>query len=444
MRIGLFTDTFRPSVNGIVYVVESLKKHLEQQGHEVYIFCPGGSIRPSGDDIELAEQERVIRFPSIKGRFHEDYDTTLFFPPRVLSRIKELDLDVIHFFTPGQIGLMGVYAAYKTDTPLIAQHCTDLREYVEHYRDPMLLPGLLVLIALLPLTIKFNGKDVVELMRLYRPRRERVEWNINIVERMVTLIYSKCDGVIALSRKSKQQLESWQHTDNYKYPVTLMPNGVDKLAEPTKTESSQFRKKYGIKPSDQVVGFVGRLGSEKNLDLLIDSFDIISQRNKRAKLIFVGDFSYKRVLKRKAKSLEHADRVIFTGTLPRESLGVVYDQMEVFVFPSMTDTQGWAIHEAAMAGLPIVLIDRKVSEVVKDGVNGFYADNSAESLAENIEKILDDDNCCEEFSAASIALANKFTEEHQVKKLVRLYKRVIKNSAHKQSARSWFRLSSSE
>ena len=263
MRIGLFTDTYRPSINGIVFVVESLKKHLEDQGHEVYIFCPARSIRPSQYAEEFSEDEHVIRFPSIKGAFYDDYDTSLFFPPRVLSRVRELDLDVIHFFTPGQVGMMGVYAAFKTDTPLVAQHCTDLRQYVEHYRDGLLLPGMLLLISLLPFVVKVDGKDIREIMRMYRPRRERVEWNIDIVERAVTLIYSKCDAVIALSRKSKMQLESWQVDENYKYEVTLMPNGVDRLRPPTPAQLDAFRDKWRIDPKDEVIGFVGRLGAEK-------------------------------------------------------------------------------------------------------------------------------------------------------------------------------------
>ena len=74
MRIGLFADTYRPSINGIVYVVESTKKHLEGLGHEVYIFCPARSIRPSKHAEEFDEDEYIIRFPSIKGAFYDDYD----------------------------------------------------------------------------------------------------------------------------------------------------------------------------------------------------------------------------------------------------------------------------------------------------------------------------------------------------------------------------------
>ena len=62
MRIGLFTDTYRPSINGIVFVVESLKKHLEAQGHEVYIFCPGSSIRPGRHaDLQVGSAMRCRR-----------------------------------------------------------------------------------------------------------------------------------------------------------------------------------------------------------------------------------------------------------------------------------------------------------------------------------------------------------------------------------------------
>ena len=62
--------------------------------------------------------------------------------------------------------------------------------------------------------------------------------------------------------------------------------------------------------------------------------------------------------------------------------------MNVFTFPSLKDTQGWVLHEAAHAGKPIVIIDKEVSEVVKDGVNGYFAENNPESVAEKVIAIL--------------------------------------------------------
>lgn len=424
MRIGLFTDTYRPSINGIVFVVESLRRNLEAQGHEVFIFCPSGSIRRHKKD-DQEDDDHIIHFPSIKGIAYDEYDTSLFFPPRALKRIRDLNLDVIHFFTPGQIGMLGFYAGHKTNTPIVAQHCTDLREYVEHYKDPLLLPGILLLIALLPFTMKIDGKDLREIMKMYRPRRGRVQWNIDIVEKMLTLVYSKCDAVIALSQKSKLQLESWQVDPSYKYDVTLLPNGVDKIKFHGEKHLDEFRNQWNITSTDEVFGFVGRLGSEKNLPILIEAFDIVIKKRPNALLLFVGDFEYRKTLEEIASASPHSERIVFTGALPREDLGVVYEAMDIFTFPSLTDTQGWVIHEAALAGLPIILIDRGLSEVVESGVNGEYVDNSPESLAQAIIDLLEDEDKRNKYSAGSKKLAGRFTEARQVKKLAGLYQKVI-------------------
>lgn len=435
MRIGLFTDTYRPSINGIVFVVESTKKHLEALGHEVYVFCPARSIRPSKHALEFDEDEHIIRFPSIKGAFYDDYDTSLFFPPRVLKQIRELDLDVIHFFTPGQIGLMGVYASYKVDIPLVAQHCTDLREYVEHYRDGLLLPGVLALIALLPLTVKVDGKDIREIMKLYRPRRGSVQWNGDIVERMVTLVYSKCDAVIALSRKSKEQLESWQNNDNYRYEVTLKPDGVDSLPVASQFEKDTFRLSWGIAEDDKLVTFVGRLGAEKNLELLIDMMSEVVANEPKARLLFVGDFEYKESLESIASESPVAERITFTGAIPRDELGTVYGTSDVFVFPSLTDTQAWVLHESTHAGLPVVMIDPALSEVVKDGVNGYIVDDHPHDFATAVIDLLGDAEKRAAFGAESKKLAAKYTEGKQIKRLEKLYETIM--AAHEPRPRRW-------
>lgn len=432
MKIGLFTDTYRPSINGIVYVVESTKKHLEDMGHEVFIFCPARSMRPSRTALELDEDEHIVRFPSFKGAFYDDYDTSLFFPPRVMRQIRDLELDVIHFFTPGQVGLMGVYTAFKTKTPLVAQHCTDLREYVEHYRDGLLLPGLLALIALLPLVVKVDGKDIREIMKIYKPRRGRVEWNIEIVERMVTLIYSKCDAVIALSRKSKHQLESWQKTDNYRYEVSLKPDGVTPIPTSTKLEREAFRARYDIAPDDELLTFVGRLGSEKNLTLLIPVIEKVVVKHPSARLLFVGDFEFRETLEQLAAESATPDRITFTGALPRETLGAVFESSTVFVFPSLTDTQAWVLHEAAHAGLPVVMIDPNLSEVVFDGDNGYIVHNNPTDFADAVDKLLGDAKLRAAFGKRSRELAGQFTEAGQVQKLEKLYETAIARYETKQ------------
>ncbi|TAH31885.1 glycosyltransferase [Candidatus Saccharibacteria bacterium] len=426
MRIGLFTETYRPAINGIVFVVESTKRHLESLGHEVYIFCPARSIRPSKHAIEFDEDEHIIRFPSVQGAFYEDYDLSFFFPPRAVRMIRSLELDVIHFFTPAQIGMLGVYAAFKNDIPLVAQHSTDLYQYVEHY--PATLPGVLALGALLPFTIKIEGKDLRELLKLYRPRRERVTWSREIVEKAITLIYSKCDAVIALSRKSRAQLEGWQHEDRHTYELTMLPNGVDALPKPKKAELEAFRKQWGITLKDEVMTFVGRLGAEKNLAMLIPTLEHVLKKRPRAKLMFVGDFEYRETLEELARNCSAPDRVIFTGSMKREKLGVAYGASRVFVFPSVMDTQGWVVHEAAHAGLPMVLIDRELSEVLEDGKNGYFADNDPRDFADKVVAIMSSRKY-KAMAAYGKKLASKYTEKRYIKKLEAVYKKAIKNHA---------------
>ncbi|QWQ31724.1 hypothetical protein KOY49_01825 [Candidatus Minimicrobia vallesae] len=134
---------------------------------------------------------------------------------------------------------MGVKAAKKNNIPLIIQHCTDLYEFVDHY--PAVLPGVLALAGVVfPLSVKLNGQDLLEVAKLYRPRNGVTKWNKDIIERVITILYSKADAVIALSRKSRDQLESWQ-TEDYTYDVTFNAKRREcSSASQTRNESQNF------------------------------------------------------------------------------------------------------------------------------------------------------------------------------------------------------------
>jgi len=411
MRIGLFTDTYHPAMNGIVQVVDSTREQLESLGHEVYVFCPKVNNDPNEYD------DHVIRFRSIPTGLFDDNRLSVIFPPLALRTIRKLDLDVIHFFTPLQIGMMGVYAAQRTDAVLVGQHCTDLYRYIELY--PQVLPGVLAFTLTLPFTVKFDGVDTRTLLRSYRPQLGAAQWGQDVIENLMALVYSRCDAVLAVSRKSKQQLESWR--DKYDYDVMLLPTGVDPLPRPTAAEMRQFRTRWDIATDDLVLSNIGRMGAEKNLDILIAALGKILPRHPNARLLFVGDFDYLDTLKEHAAESGYGDRITFTGRLPRQKLGVAYAASDVFAFPSVTDTQGLVIQEAASAGLPIVYVDRFVTEGVIDGENGFVARNSAASIAEKVSLLFDDPDLRKQFGAASKKIAARYSERTQTKKLEQIY-----------------------
>jgi len=423
MRIGLFTDTYRPSINGITFVVESLKHQLESLGHEVYVFCPARSIRPDQQTGLLAEDDHIIRFRSVPSGFFDDFDISLIYPPVILHQIADMHLDIVHIFTPSQVGLLGINAAVRNDIPFIIQHCTDLYEFVENY--PNVLPGVLALIGIIfPASIKLSRKDLGEIAKLYLPQRGVTKWSQAIVAKSITLLHSKADAVIALCPKSYDQLRGWQDED-YTYPLTLMPNGVNAIPKPSPAHLAAFREQWGLRKSDEVYGFVGRLGEEKNLALLIKSFDRVGKARPHAKLLFVGDFGYRATLEAVAAESKYPDRIIFTGAMPREDLGVAYAALDVFTFPSLKDTQGWVLHEAAHARLPIVLIDQGVSEVVHDGENGYFAHNNPTDFARKVIDLLGSPAKRTRFGARSKQLAQRYTEKHQIKKLEKLYQTII-------------------
>lgn len=440
MRIGLFSDTYRPTINGITYVVDTLKYELESQGHEVYVFCPARTLRPSKNTLELDfEDDRIVRFPSFPSGFFDDFDFTVFFPPRILRQIRDMELDIVHVFTPSQVGLLGINAAVKYDIPLVVQHSTDLYQFSENY--PGVLPGALALVGIVfPMSVKLQAKDIREIIKLHRPRRQVKRWNQDIISKAITILYSKADATIVLSRKSYRQLKGWQKKE-YPYELTLLPNGVDAIPKPSEKQLQAFRDTWGLTAKDEVFGFVGRLGEEKNLDVLVKAFDRICKERPNAKLLFVGDFEYRKVLEAMAARTKNPDRIIFTGFIDREDLGVAYAALDVFVFPSLKDTQGWVLHEAAHAGLPMILIDRELSEVMVDGENGYFAKNNATDVARKVIALLRSPAKREKFGARSKELARVYTQKKQTKKITKLYEDVIENyeTRERPSTRERFR-----
>ena len=415
MRIGLFTDTYHPATNGVVNVVDITREKLEALGHDVYVFCP--KVRRDTKQYD----DHVIHFPSVPAGLFDQSRVSVFLPPIAMRKIRSLNLDVIHFFTPFQIGLMGIYAAQRTGAVLVGQHCTDFYQYIEHY--PKVMPGVVAMTLTLPFTVKFNGVDTRGMLRSYRPRLGISQWRRDFIENLLALFYCRCDADIAVSRKSKLQLESWRK--DYYYDVLMLPTGVDPLPVPDAQEVQAFKTKWGISPDDQVFGNVGRMGSEKNLAILIPTLKKVLKTNPNARLLFVGGFDYLEAMKKMAAKSGVGDRIIFTGQIPRHQLGVAYAAIDVFVFSSVMDTQGLVIHEAANAGLPIVYVDQYVTEVVIDGTNGYIAQNSANDIAEKVTYLFDHPEIRKKFGAASKEIVGQYSELDQTKKLEEIYKEAI-------------------
>lgn len=427
MKIGLFTDNYRPATNGVVYVIDIARRELEAKGHEVYIFCPAAGVRRE-DDWTDANDSHIIRIPSIQGLGYSEGQFALFYFNTVLQKVRDLELDIINFFSVGQVGLMAAYAARKTHTVLIGQHCTDVHDYIGSYPVLPEIVASVLFSVLTPIATNPSPADKKRIASHYKPKLQGARrWSKKIFRSTGSILYNTCDAAVAVSPKFHDKLIERAAADGIKLRnVRTIPTGVDALPEPSLVEMDSFRKQWRIDSGDEIVTYVGRLGKEKNLDMLIPTLERICEQRPDAKLMFVGDFDHREKLEElAARSLVH-DRIIFTGRMSRKKLGAAYAATDVFVFPSLTDTQGLVLQEAAHAGLPIVLCDRDVNEVMRDGENGFVAANDPTDFADKVVTILSDKKLAKRFGKRSRELANKLSERGQTEKLNNLYDELLK------------------
>lgn len=412
MKIGLFSDSYYPSTNGIAVVIDILHDNLVKLGHEVVIIAPRPGLRSKHGPT--LEGKNIIWIPAIEGLFFDEYLTSVFSPTAVVRKIERQELDVVIIFTPAQVGLLGAYIAKRNKIPLIEQYSTDLSGYISRY--PSTIIGMFALSLSAPFALKMKLKDIASLTKtmLSVKRTSDLKWSQDVVSRALAIMHNNTDLVIALSDKLAMQMKK----DGVKTAIKVLPTGVDKIPG-SKNEATNFRRKNGVKPEEKLILYAGRLGAEKNLDLLIESFFEVASQNEHVKLMFVGDFSYKPVLEKMARSSGFNNRIIFAGRMPRASLGSVYMAADIFAFPSLTDTQALVLNEAAHAGLPIVWCDKYLNKVAVHGKNGICAEPNVASFTKALNELITNDEKRRKFGLRSKVEAKKFGEAKMTKKLIR-------------------------
>jgi 1,2-diacylglycerol 3-alpha-glucosyltransferase len=413
MRIGLFTDSYHPSTNGITVVVDIIRDNLEKLGHEVYIVAPASSLKWWNFN-----ERHVIRFPAIRGLFFDEFLTSVFFPPKQLRSIRKLQLDHVIIFTPAQIGLMGAYAAISEGIPLISQYSTDLTEYVERY--PAVMPGVLALYTTMPFALKSRARDVFKVTRQLAVKNDdTLSWKSYSIQTTLTYLHNRCDAVISVSPKVTKALKSW----GVKSPIHTIPTGVNR-GEIHQTKLDVLRKKYKLHKDETILLSLGRVAKEKNIDLIIGALPFVLEYDKKVKLLIVGDFNYRAVLEERVKQMHLDKHVIFTGRVAMKDRWDMFALADIFCFPSITDTQALVVNEAALMSLPIVWCDEGVNQVLVHEKSGIKTANTESSYAKGLLDLIQDKRLRLSYGKNAKKLALEYTEENQTKKLVEVLDKV--------------------
>lgn len=357
MKIGLFTDTFTPQINGVVTVVRMMAREFAALGHEPIVFAPSYPDQPEEPGV------RVYRFASRKVNFHPESRLTWPYRRRIPEVLAELD--VVHSHTPFSMGLLALWTAKRYGLPHVHTYHTYFSEY-RHY-----------------------------IPRPFRPTKRAAE-------RISRAFCDRCDLVLAPSEEMKTALESY----GVRTAVEAMPFGID-LEAFARPPRQDVRDALGIPAEAPLLLTAGRLGPEKNFGFLLEATARVLAQQPQAVLVVAGDGPLRNALEAQAAALGLAERVRFTGYLERECLIDAYRQADVFVFASKTETQGIVLLEAQAAGTPVVAVGAMgVLDVVDDGHSGTLVDENPEAFANATLALLEDPALHQRFSQGARSLAN--------------------------------------
>lgn len=413
MRIGIFIDDYLPSVHGVATSTTSLKKALEDLGHEVYIIAP----KCKGYDDE---DDHVIRVPSSKSYIFDKRETGVIYPG-LARRLDKYDFDIVHSQMQFYVGVLAHSVAKRQNIPHITTVHTLYTELIDDY-PLMVTAGIIALTAALPIVLR--TKPI-----LPTPSREQLRTMSKeaIKEtfshqgwRLTAAFANKCEACISPSKHLARILID---EGGLTAPCYVRPNGIDtkryRDADPADSPISK-------KPGEKFIISVARLSPEKRQKALIEALPHISDRN--VALVLTGGGPYEQDLRRRSEELNVANRVIFTGMQPSDKVAALLKQADVFSLASYHfDNQPMTFLEAASSGLPIVYCDEQMTEglternaILTDGIEG-------ESLARAFNDLFSNPDKLKKMSRGSLEVAREFDSSTMAMSMATLYEKLIRD-----------------
>ncbi|MGB8519668.1 MAG: glycosyltransferase, partial [Candidatus Tumulicola sp.] len=307
MRVGFFTEVYRPVVNGVVASIDTLADGLRGRGHQVYCFAP----RVPG--YEEADGP-VFRMPSLPLPAQASYRLTLPLVSRRNLNTVIKRLSVVHVHSPFVTGWMGLRYARRYGMPLVYTYHTQLEAYA-HY------------VPFEPNATRFAASQLT-----------RTFANLT-------------DAVIVPTPAMATHLRDLGVTVR----LEVVPSGIDLRAFGAGRRDEALRDRMGVGPGDRMLLCVSRLAKEKNIELLLEAVALAG--DPRLRVVVAGDGPARSELEERARECGVAERTRFLGFVPKECLPDLYASCDAFCMPSTTETQGLVQAEALAAGAYVLAAD---------------------------------------------------------------------------------------
>ena len=385
MKIGLFSDTFPPEINGVANSTDILRRQLEKHGHEVYVVSTYKGIG------EAKWEGNVLRLAGMELKFLYGYVLTLPIHFHALEVIKGLNLDLIHVQTEFGVGIFAHICASQLKIPLVSTYHTTYEDYT-HY-------------------VNFIHSKTVDTLAK------------KAIAKLSKMYGDSSMEVIAPSEKTKEMLIGYKVRKN----IDVIPTGLDlekfSPAHLDCEKRQEIRKTYGFQEDDVVVVYVGRLAKEKALDMVVDGFAIAKDK---AKLLIVGggpDFDN---LQEKVVSLNMQDSIKMSGPIPGKYIPDIYRACDAFISASLSETQGMTFIEAMASGLPLFARkDEVLEDLLIENETGWYFEK-AEDIPHVLERLLSlTDKEKTQMKENCLARVNPYSDEVFYEQVMKVYERVV-------------------
>src|SRR5579863_2831778 len=304
LRVGLFTEIYRPVVNGVVASVEALADGLRSRRHEVYCFAPHMPGSADADGL-------VFRMPSLPLPMRTAYRLTLPLVSRANLNGIIKRLTIVHVHSPFVTGWMGLRYARRYGIPIVYTYHTQLEAYA-HY------------VPFEPNATRFAAS---QLTRTFA---------------------NQADAVVVPTPAMAARLRELGVTVR----IETVPSGIDVGRFAAGRRDEALRARLGIAAGERMVLYVGRLAKEKNVELLLRALALAQDES--LKLVVAGDGPHRAELERAVRENGVSAATRFLGAVDRHALPDLYASADAFVMPSTTETQGLVLAEALAAGAYVI------------------------------------------------------------------------------------------
>ena len=342
-RVALFCETFH-EINGVALTARQLAAYAQRQNFPL-LAVHGGKTTGTHDEGSARRVELKRAWPSIPIECDLKYDFFFWrYAGLIREELKRFQPDVIHITSPGELGQLGVYLSRELKIPLVASWHTNFHQFAARRLQKLI--GFLPKAVCRPIVSSMQDRGLGILLWFY--------------------------GFAAVTLAPTVPQVEWLE-EKLQRPSFLMPRGVD---------AEQFHpKRRTVNDKTLRLGFVGRVSPEKGVRRLREIERAMELHGiTDFEIVVVGDGSEMQWLRR------HLKRGVFAGILRGEELARAYANMDVFVFPSRTDTFGNVVQEAAASQVPAVVTNEGgPRHLVVPGVTGYVARSNEEFIEQVLE-----------------------------------------------------------